>query len=487
MAHTYQSASTVFVWLGEGNKEVLRFLTWVIRAAKVMPFIKWLPILDGYFDRFGDGIALLAALTYWSRTWVFQEFLFAKRPVLIYDYDHFDVLILVKVIVHGFSHWVNVYSLMWLPGTDNISQSFAAALQHLRLAQFMDDRQSEIDFIEWIDDIVLLGASKSSNPLDQVYGVHSLFSPEVRQQIPIDYNISVTELYSLVTRLVVEHSRNLVILGIVSARRRLQPNLPSWVLDLTGENYFTKVSTSFKKNVRKLQDHGVAAFYMFEANNVLHVKGRDLGTLKRIASTLDSDIHFAGCTDLEASVYVSEQVTEHWKRLLHRLEFDESELASVYKSFSFMPHMPKPPGTYNVLDVEAYELELHAVEAKAAKSKNVKSNTRIKHPKVATWDDKLAAASALHFHTQHAAFSISVSEVYSKEGEANSILGFSTSEVQVGDRIVSILGCNAVLVLRSEGDHDIIVGSAMVPGFDKMEAVKGLEPSSELLRDYFLK
>jgi len=84
-------------------------------------------------------------------------------------------------------------------------------------------------------------------------------------------------------------------------------------------------------------------------------------------------------------------------------------------------------------------------------------------------------------------FSSSFSGVDGEEGEEKSVFGFATSGIKVGNGIASILSCPDVLVLRPEGDHHAFVGTASVPGFDEMEAIKGLEPSSELLRDFFLK
>lgn len=61
----------------------------------------------------------------------------------------------------------------------------------------------------------------------------------------------------------------------------------------------------------------------------------------------------------------------------------------------------------------------------------------------------LVSAAAIRFHLHNVAFSSSLSGV---DGE--------------------------------EGDHHVLVGAASVRGFDEMEAIEGLKPSSELLWDF---
>jgi len=99
----------------------------------------------------------------------------------------------------------------------------------------------------------------------------------------------------------------------------------------------------------------------------------------------------------------------------------------------------------------------------------------------------LVSAARIRLHLHNVAFSSSLSGVDGEEGEGKSIFGFATSGIKVGNGIASILSCPDVLVLRLEGDHHVLVGTASVPGFDEMEAIKGLKSSSELLRDFFLK
>ena len=84
--------------------------------------------------------------------------------------------------------------------------------------------------------------------------------------------------------------------------------------------------------------------------------------------------------------------------------------------------------------------------------KSIESNTGTGDSKVGTWPDMLVSAAAIRFHLHNVAFSSSLSGV---DGE--------------------------------EGDHHVLVGAASVRGFDEMEAIEGLKPSSELLRDYSLK
>jgi hypothetical protein len=98
------------------------------------------------------------------------------------------------------------------------------------------------------------------------------------------------------------------------------------------------------------------------------------------------------------------------------------------------------PTNFESCDIEAQDLE----------AKSIESNTGTGDLKVGTWLDMLVSAAAIRFHLHNVAFSSSLSGV---DGE--------------------------------EGDHHVLVGTASVPGFDEMEAIEGLKPSSELLRDFF--
>jgi hypothetical protein len=101
---------------------------------------------------------------------------------------------------------------------------------------------------------------------------------------------------------------------------------------------------------------------------------------------------------------------------------------------------------------EAHELESRDIETQDLTVKSIESNTGTGDSKVGTWPDMLVSAAATRFYLHNVAFSSSLSGV---DGE--------------------------------EGDHHVLVGAASVRGFDEMEAIEGLKPSSELLRDYSLK
>jgi hypothetical protein len=473
MAQTYQSASRVFIWLGEGNKKVSRFLAWTTGIGRLLSYF---PAL--YSTQLMDGLLHVAAMSYWSRAWVLQEVAFAKKPTLIYGYDRFKFSI-------GFTTMNRLIDkdVRWMSTGKNASSFTSELPQISRFAYFDHIRKtlkefSYIDFPEWIDDNGLfLGGSSCSNHLDHIFGYHSLFSPKTKRQIPIDYQTSVKDLYTLVTRLAIEKRGNLEMLCIIPSRRRQQPDLPSWVLDFSGENIISKLSVSSEAETPRVEN--AQAFYQFEGDSILHVKGINLGTVTGLANTLESRIDTASRSALNAFKFVADEIKDHWNGLLTQLGFNESELASIYQSSIWLPktlyRFLGCPDYNSITGADDHESEFHSA-TRLGSSNNIDAHT-----------EELFVWMSQDFHIKHTSFSCAVPVAKNEEEKRKSVLGFATQGVKVGDTIVSILGCVAPMVLRSDGDYHVIVGVSVVLGLEGIEAFQTLEPTSESLRDFYLK
>jgi hypothetical protein len=55
-------------------------------------------------------------------------------------------------------------------------------------------------------------------------------------------------------------------------------------------------------------------------------------------------------------------------------------------------------------------------------------------------------------------------------GDTLSIMGLGPARAKLGDHICLLMGCDIPILLRSEGDHFVLVGEAYVHGFMQGEA-----------------
>ncbi|KAM3078299.1 hypothetical protein ACMFMG_006187 [Clarireedia jacksonii] len=75
---------------------------------------------------------------------------------------------------------------------------------------------------------------KASLALDHVYGIHSLLSLDEQKSLPVNYNLSVRELYASVTKLILHKEKSAAILcAAVGMNSKNEHGLASWVLDLS--------------------------------------------------------------------------------------------------------------------------------------------------------------------------------------------------------------------------------------------------------------
>ena len=80
--------------------------------------------------------------------------------------------------------------------------------------------------------ISLLQSKEATDPRDKVYT--SLGLVVNYQELDVNYNISVPELYIRVTRLCIEQERNLKVLSMCALYK--DQNIPSWVPDLLNKS-----------------------------------------------------------------------------------------------------------------------------------------------------------------------------------------------------------------------------------------------------------
>ncbi|KAM3076310.1 hypothetical protein ACMFMF_005643 [Clarireedia jacksonii] len=180
---------------------------------------------------------------YWNRVWILQEVaLSIHDPICIFGIHQIPLLSLETIL----SNWRRGYpSLLemkkdfaepkeWVPEMTDafdhacdicmLRDEFTAFSRFFRRGHHMNLLRS----MQFASD------RKASLALDHVYGIHSLLSLDEQKSLPVNYNLSVRELYASVTKLILHKEKSAAILcAAVGMNSKNEHGLASWVLDLS--------------------------------------------------------------------------------------------------------------------------------------------------------------------------------------------------------------------------------------------------------------
>lgn len=275
MRTLYEQAQKVYVWLGEPENTLQNELA----AQKMEEFSKlqqrstmknrpyrpwWMPIeaprwqddlyqaqmdiLPGskkFFDAEGTatynawlGIVAIWRKPWWTRTWVLQEATMPENITTFYISGLYIKPAESKVIfLCGWSYipWKDLQSAMIVarrlqnsPGLEtgfmgNADQG-CRQIARLRLQRFQGQEISFLDFLQ------TFRATECQDPRDKVYAPLGLCTPEVVQNVTVDYERPISEVYlNVIQFLISQPGQELNFLGYTIYSREQSLSLPSWI------------------------------------------------------------------------------------------------------------------------------------------------------------------------------------------------------------------------------------------------------------------
>ncbi|TRX90447.1 hypothetical protein FHL15_008616 [Xylaria flabelliformis] len=168
---------------------------------------------------------------YWTRVWVMQEVSLSSRdPICVFGRYKIPLLSLDTVLRDLRGGWDGKDSSLviangWSPDINN------GLDRCVELCLLRDEWRRERKFD--LERCLQFGSHRhTSLAYDHVYGLYNILSPESQRQFSPDYGISIRDLYSLTTKMVLrtKHSTS-ALCAAVGNRTHNEHDLPSWCID----------------------------------------------------------------------------------------------------------------------------------------------------------------------------------------------------------------------------------------------------------------
>ncbi|KAJ5649194.1 uncharacterized protein N7484_002917 [Penicillium longicatenatum] len=226
MTEIYRSASSVLIWLGQGDElghafSLVEHLIWKREGALRT---------GSYHDLWDQSTRSLACLLdhpYFNRVWIYQEIVCSINATVYsgtFDLGSPKMYSISWDTIAKSYHLVGQRELrsgVWRATTSSIS----------RLGSLIKGQRSFRKTV--LDLLTLLEVQRNSQttlPVDKVYSVVGLSAEGKSGRMLADYNLTVVEAFTHVTRSVIESRRDLRVLSAVQHSAE-ESRLPSWVPD----------------------------------------------------------------------------------------------------------------------------------------------------------------------------------------------------------------------------------------------------------------
>ncbi|KAF5540187.1 heterokaryon incompatibility (het-6OR allele) [Fusarium phyllophilum] len=194
-----------------------------------------------------DSLIAFFAAPWWTRVWTVQEFLLAQKVVFRCGDRLIDSMTVRKTCRAWIDHessccWAarrpidgSAHGFLDIPSKINGGLTIYTAT--LRMKHPMDMLvPGKLYTEDFLAAISLFRVRHCSDPRDRTFGYFGLRSPglDVKSEIPIDYTISIADLYKNLAVALIEKSQTLDVLSHVlheSGIKKWTEGLPSWVTD----------------------------------------------------------------------------------------------------------------------------------------------------------------------------------------------------------------------------------------------------------------
>lgn len=457
MQTVYKNATNILVWLGEEEDQsevAIQFLR-DFRDNAMSP--EWVQntLLHAYHLDTYEALWRLLNRPYWNRLWVVQEIAFAKTAHIFcgnssvsYDVALKACKIFDDVCVQKFDRSdLNMAKLRSWFG--NVGPNNLPEPGHARTSA----RASILD-------VMIQYASKAaSNPCDKVYGLIGLSSIDtnLEQNIPIDYEIPVGEVYKRFVWAVVKRTQKVDFLSQCGQNDPTlhglgdeQADLPSWIPDWRRVmrpqpfgHKLPEISAGGSENAETV---------FSEDGTTLTVKGFCLGSIDICGLTYLIREEFEkknnAILDLVCCVL-------QWRELCWHLSTDKEWQDIFYR----MLLMGMDCEFINDEELKAFwnewEVDFPHSRYRSKKTSSVPALTFMSH----VLDGRFMFLSLAT--TTGAQPGTRESDSNTKPSSSGAF-GLAPSAAREGDLICVILGCKCPLVLRRIDRHYVVVGEAFV-------------------------
>jgi hypothetical protein len=423
-----------------------------------------------------SSVVALFEREYWSRLWVVQE-VFNAQEINVYcgaDSLPWAVYRLASEVFWNHKSLVDFY----FPGGHSLTGQRASSTQFTYsqvLAYHGPSGIPDVASFQGLGEESLLEVMRvcrrksSADPRDKVYGILGLLPEEIRNEFPVDYNLSVKEIYVRVFDYLLCTTERLdVLCEAVHFPLHTSSNLPSWVPDWShnpetaalGCSCRFSAADSVKAVARVLDDRRrleMSAIYL----DTIHEHGISVGTLCTLADYIMAFIHWRAQLLSNTEDSNSEARQEEFCRTLSLNQLPSewksgSWRAACYHVFASLAHerIPRLP-----LDEELWRY----VDASVGVEK--KDRRRFLQE---------------HFGSRMMGRCFCITK--------NGSIGMGSGFMAAGDTVVVPLGCSTPILLRPEGprgEHRY-VGDVYIHDYMEGEAIKQWQSGERELSKFVL-
>jgi hypothetical protein len=467
MAQIYESEGAVLVWLGPSSDDSHM-------AVELLAELHLNKVAHDYVltsvrnrDNFPRWKALftLCRREYWNRIWTAQEIICDREAVLICGQDSVAFADLAEVA------WVSQGLLYG--DVERIPGMLEAGLDRLRIPSNYWAMQKRHKTEEQPDLLTLMTAFRAhrcSDPRDKVYGMVSMARDVRDRSLRVDYSLSAGQVYLQAARWTIESTKKL---NVLCCRLGQDPalDLPSWVPDWTSKRYQNQLSPSAGYIAT---GHASTDADFSQDSRILTVTGCFLGTV---------DVLGEAYTDYSMEFRLTKPMTETIQRWLHLALYGISPSAKAYppdvveariNAFwrTLICNRAEPPYVIeekwyrNMFDVARGALPIPTdVRTTSTISDEEKLQSYVA-PLVSSLDNRMAGRR------------------FFSSGDELGKMGIGPEHIELGDQICLLMGCDIPIILRTEGDHFVLVGEAYVHGFMQGEADTDIQNRKLPLQKY---
>ncbi|KAF6812096.1 ankyrin and HET domain-containing protein [Colletotrichum musicola] len=256
MSEIYSSAGTVFAWLGPGSPSTgLCFEA--LREIRDIP--KHQTPSEGDLRKLIRAYVLATSIAlnpYWSRIWIVQELVLARRLIVVCGESAEDIENFLRSIVRAWDAvgdmdprsetWKQEVEPLksWLDprhcGDDAVvfDVELWDGYQRVKSWAYLSLGHSRAEGLELVTALFLMINHAATNPLDKVYGLLGLVKNSSRQLVTIDYRIHPMEAFRNAFSVIWTCEDTLEILAefdyspSTDVKQKHEKDYPSWVPDL---------------------------------------------------------------------------------------------------------------------------------------------------------------------------------------------------------------------------------------------------------------
>ena len=477
MARIYESAGAVLVWLGPSPEDSHL-------AVELLTEIRLNTYSDSYIlesvrnrDNFPRWKAVfeLCRQEYWNRIWTAQEIICGAEPVLVCGLDSIPFVNLAETawVLRGL-HYDEALSI---PGILEAGLEKLSLPSNYWAMQRAHRTEHEADLLTLL---ISFRAHKCSDARDKVYGIASMARDVRGSTFRVDYERSAGQVYLQAARWIIESTNKL---NVLCCRLAQDPalGLPSWVPDWTSKRYQNQLSPT----AGYLATGYTSADVEFSQDSrILTVVGCCLGTI---------DVLGDAFTEYRPEIRLTEQMKgtiQDWLRLAlqgsssiakeHSLDQENDWINAFWRTLicnRAEPSYQTSEGRYQIsyeIDEGWYRSMFDVMRGVSAIPQGFTEGLPLSEEKLQRYVAPLVAVLDNRMAGRR----------FFRSGDAVGMMGMGPARTQLGDHICLLMGCDIPILLRSEGDHFILVGEACVLGFMRGEADADIQSRKLPLRKF---